>query len=28
MAVVACVLGLVTTRFLVEPRQDLTAEES
>jgi MFS family permease len=28
MAVVACVLGLVTTRFLVEPRQDLTAEGS
>ena len=28
MAVVACVLGLVTTRFLVEPRQDITAEES
>ena len=28
MAVVACVLGLVTTRFLVEPRQDITAEGS
>ena len=28
IAVVACVLGLVTTRFLVEPRQDITAEGS
>jgi MFS family permease len=28
MAVVACVVGLVTTRFLVEPRQNITAEGS
>jgi hypothetical protein len=28
MAVVACILGLVTSRFLVEPQQAVASEES